>query len=1007
LKKSAQLAFEVASLYCLTAACWFIFSDQLAAHWIRDPGLLTRVYTGTDLVFVAVSAAFFYLLLRRQLRKWEKEETERKEAERVSRQLAAIVESSGDAIVGVDFNSMITSWNSGAEKMTGFSAAEVLGTSVLNFIPEEHRTEETESMEKVRRGERVEPYETVRRPRDGSRRDISIAVSPIRNPAGQIIGVARISRDITDFKQHEREVDRLSRLYSALSQVNHVIVNSRDRDVLFQNICRTLVERGGFRMAWIGRYDAAAQRVVPVAQCGDDAAYLANVVIHTEETPHGRGPSGVALSEGRRYVCNDFAQDPRTLPWREWAARANYRASATFPIRQGGTNWGALTVYSGEIGFFQDREVALLEEAAADVSFALDNLAKEDARLLAEDTVRHERDFSAAALNSLPGVFYLYDEKFKLLRWNKNLEHVSGYTAAQVGSMHPLDFFVVADRKLIAARIQEVFEKGASEVEADFLARDGRVTPYYFTGIKTRFEGRVCLLGVGIDITARKEAEKARLASETRYRTLFEYAPEGIVVADAQNKFVDANPSILRLLGYSREEFIGLNATDLVAQEEVSQITAGLSVIEAQSYYHREWRLRRKDGTICPAEAMVIRMPDGNLLGMIRDITERREAENRLAESERDYRELVELANSIILRWNSRGTITFLNDFGQRFFGYSAREIVGRHVVGSIVPPTETSGRDLENLMERICADPAAFERNTNENICRDGRRVFVSWTNRIVNDAQGNVREILSIGTDVTEQKTAEEKIRRLNSELEQRVLERTAQLESANQELEAFSYSVSHDLRAPLRAVNGLSRIVLDEFGPGLDPSGRRYLERIRAGAQRMGQLIDDLLAFSQLGRQAMQRKRVDTDKLVRSVLADLALQMEGRKFEINVGTLPACEGDPALLKQVWINLISNAIKYTAGKNPAKIEIGSVPERDGLAYFVRDNGAGFDMQFAPKLFKVFERLHGAEEFEGTGVGLAIVQRIVQRHGGRVWAEAEEGRGAAFYFTLKGESQS
>jgi PAS domain S-box-containing protein len=1006
-KKSSQLAFRFASLYGLTAACWIIFSDLLAAHWIHDPGLLTRVHTGKGLLFVLVSAAFFGLLLRRHLRRWEAEETGREEAERASRQLAAIVESSGDAIVGVDFNSLITSWNSGAERMTGFSAAEVLGTSVLNFIPEDQRALETEIMKKVRRGERVEPVQTVRRPRDGQLRDISMSVSPIRDRAGQIVGVARISRDITGFKAHEREAVRLSRLYAALSEVSHTIVNSRDRDALFRNICRALVERGGFRMAWIGRHDAAAERVVPLAQWGDEAAYLANVVIGTDETPHGRGPSGIALSEGRRYVCNDFAQDPRTVPWREWAARANYRASATFPIRQGGVNWGTLSVYSGEIGFFQDKELALLEEAAADVSFALDNLAQEDARLLAEDTVRHERDFSAAALNSLPGVFYLYDENFKLLRWNKNLERVSGYTAAQISSMHPLDFFVAADRKLIAARIQEVFEKGVSEVEADFLARDGRVSPYYFTGVRTRFEGRICLIGVGIDITARKEAEKARLASETRYRTLFEYAPEGIVIADAQNKYIGANPSILRLLGYSREEFLGLSAADIVVQEQIPQIEAGLSVIEAQSYYHREWRLRRKDGTICPAEAMAIRMPDGNLLGMIRDITERQEAENRLAVSEREYRELVELANSIILRWTSRGVVIFLNDFGQRFFGYSAREIVGRHVVGTIVPPTETSGRDLENLMERICADPAAFERNINENICRDGRRVFVNWTNRIVNDAQGKVREILSIGTDVTEQKTAEEKIRRLNSELEQRVLERTAQLESANKELEAFSYSVSHDLRAPLRAVNGLSRIALDEFGSRLDPKGRRYLERIRAGAQRMGQLIDDLLAFSQLGRQAMQRKRVDTGKLVRSVLTDLAPQMEGRKFEIKVGTLPGCEGDPALLKQVWINLIANAVKYTAGKDPARIEIGSVPEKNDTAYFVRDNGAGFDMQFASKLFKVFERLHGAEEFEGTGVGLAIVQRIVQRHGGRVWAEAQEGSGATFYFTLNGESRS
>ncbi len=223
--------------------------------------------------------------------------------------------------------------------------------------------------------------------------------------------------------------------------------------------------------------------------------------------------------------------------------------------------------------------------------------------------------------------------------------------------------------------------------------------------------------------------------------------------------------------------------------------------------------------------------------------------------------------------------------------------------------------------------------------------------------------------------------------------MIERTAQLEAVNDELEAFAYSVSHDLRAPLRAVDGFSRILLEEHASQLPDEAQRYLNVVRTNALQMGQLIDDLLAFSRLGRQPMKKGLVDMRALVRETLADLAREQEGRRIDILIGDLPACQADPVLLKQVLANLLSNALKYTRQRDPAKIEIGVLPQPPGpqeaAVYFVRDNGAGFDMQYAGKLFGVFQRLHRAEDYEGTGVGLAFVHRIISRHGGQVWAEA------------------
>jgi len=260
-----------------------------------------------------------------------------------------------------------------------------------------------------------------------------------------------------------------------------------------------------------------------------------------------------------------------------------------------------------------------------------------------------------------------------------------------------------------------------------------------------------------------------------------------------------------------------------------------------------------------------------------------------------------------------------------------------------------------------------------------------------------------ISIYRDVTAARRNEEAVRTLNAELQQRIAERDA----TNKELEAFTYSVSHDLRAPLRAIHGFVRILIEDYGDEIRGEARRYLDLVAANAQHMGRLVDDLLRFSRLGRQPIRNELVDTQALVHRAVDQLQPALDGREIELTVGELPPCQGDPILLEQVFVNLIGNAVKYTQGRTPARIEIGSRRGEDGRpVYFVKDNGAGFDMQYAHKLFEVFQRLHRSEDYEGTGVGLAIVHRIVTRHGGRVWAEAELDKGATFFFTLGGDPE-
>lgn len=329
-----------------------------------------------------------------------------------------------------------------------------------------------------------------------------------RDPGGNSLRMSATAQDITVRKQHERELERLNRLNVVLSHVNQAIVRNTDRTALFQHVCSALVEKGGFRLAWVGWFSHTSKRLVPVVHSGlDDVP--APIAVYADDSPEGHGPSGTAFKQGRPYICNDVRTDPAAAPWREVFERRGLRSSAAFPIRRGGKPRGILSVYSEEPGFFRDREIALLQEAADDLSFALDHFASETARRRAQALVDRERLFTEAVFRSLPGVLYLYNEQGRFLRWNPSFTAASGYSDEEVARMHPLDFFSGFDKPRVEHEIRVVFERGESSIEAAFVSKDGSTRPYFFTGKRIVFRGVPCLLGMGIDITIRKNAEAA------------------------------------------------------------------------------------------------------------------------------------------------------------------------------------------------------------------------------------------------------------------------------------------------------------------------------------------------------------------------------------------------------------------------------------------------------------------------------------------------------------------
>lgn len=436
--------------------------------------------------------------------------THRERAEECSALPAAIVDATPDAVISRDLQGLVTSWNQGATAMFGYTEREMLGRSITAILLPERAADWEATNERLRRGEPVANLETQRRTRDGRVLDLAFSASPLRDAAGAVVGTAGILRDITASKAQQREVERISTLYMALSAVNQAVVWSTSREELLDKVCRALVEHGAFAMAWVGWHDDASHRLMPVASHGDIGGYLKTVTVFGDDRPEGRGPTGIAFRTERPYITLDIQTDPAALPWRAEAERRGYRASAAFPIRLGGRTSGTLTVYAALAGCFQAKEVALLEEAAADISFGLDNFAADLLRRQVEARLQSEKQFSDTMIESMPGIVYFYDENGKFLRWNRNFEIISGYGPAEIMQMTPDAFFPEHVRPLLAERIAEVFSAGESSVEAPFLAKDGSATPYFFTGRRVEFAGAPCLVGVGVDISERLDAERER-----------------------------------------------------------------------------------------------------------------------------------------------------------------------------------------------------------------------------------------------------------------------------------------------------------------------------------------------------------------------------------------------------------------------------------------------------------------------------------------------------------------
>ena len=488
--------------------------------------------------------------------------------------------------------------------------------------------------------------------------------------------------------------------------------------------------------------------------------------------------------------------------------------------------------------------------------------------------------------------------------------------------------------------------------------------------------------------------------SELRYRRFFEAAKDGIIILDAETgKIVDINPYLIKMLGYSHETFLKKAIWEIGIFKDIASNQDKFLELQQKEYVrYEDLPLETASGQKINVEFVsnVYLVNQKKVIQCnIRDMTERKQAGDEL----RFYSEIMKNMNeALYLIRMEDGIIVYTNSMFEKLFGYLPGEMLGKNV--SIVnAPAEKNPKETAKEIMDVLHEKGLWEGEIH-NIKKDGTLFWCYTKVSVFHHSQfGEV--LIAIHTDISEHKRAEEEFRTLNAELEQRVIQRTAQLEAVNKELESFSYSVSHDLRAPLRGIDGFSKILLEDYSDKLDSEAQRLLNVICSNTEKMGHLIDDLLVFSRVGKHLITKSEIDMKTMANLIYYEITSEEERKSILFSISNLPNAMGDAAMIRQLWTNLLLNAVKFSSKKEKPVIEINSKMDNEKTVYCIKDNGAGFDMRYYNKLFGVFQRLHTEAEFKGTGVGLAIAKRIVTKHGGEISAVSELNIGTTFYFYL------
>jgi PAS domain S-box-containing protein len=1006
--------------------------------------------------------------------------TEKKRTESEISRLAAIVESSEDAIISKNFDGTILSWNKGAEGIFGYPAEESIGQNIGILFPSELISQEAEFITKIRRGERIDNEETVRRRKDGTLVEVSLMISPIKNPKGEIIGISKIARDITVRKKAEAankgllkeladlkfalDVSSIVAITDQTGRINYVndnfcaisgylkeeligqdhrIINSDYHSKEFIRDLWTTIAKG---QVWHGEIRNRAKNgtfywvdttIVPfLDELGKPYQYVA---IRNDITKRKQAEEVVTNSEKqlRRVLDNLFifaglalidgtlvevnrapleaagisAED--VLGQKAWETvwvshdpelqkemREDYQRAAEGEIIRHEIK---LQVLGGQL-ITVDYMLAPVRDDQGQITHIVSSGVDISERKRVEEDLRESEASFRQIAEGLPQLVWTCrgEDGYTDYLSPQWLSYTGISEEQQLGfgwlkQVHP------EDREQISSLWNLAVKKNI-EYETEFRIRryDGVYRWFQTRAMPLRdANGKIVKwFGTNTDIDDRKQTEEALRESEGKLRLFVEYAPASVAMFDHQMNYLAVSRRWTQDYGLE-ENIIGRNHYKLFPEiperwKKIHQRCLAGAVEKSE-----EDQLIRLDGSIYWLKWEVRPWFDANgavggIIIFTEDITEHKKSQEELKNSEARYRLLFE--NNPFPMWvYDLLTLKFLavNDAAIDHYGFSKEEFLSMTIKN--IRPEE----DIPLIFKQVSeVREKLVHAGTWRHQKRDGTQIYVEINSHQINFDGKLARLVLA--NDVTERTKAELEIQQLNETLEQKVTERTSELNAVNKELASFSYSVSHDLRAPLRAMDGFSLALLEDYENKLDSDGQNYLHRIRTGSQQMAQLIDDLLKLSRVTRAEVSKEKVNLSQIVNVIAGNLRENQPRENVSFEIKDDIFAFGDARLLQIALDNLIGNAYKFTSKCPAAKIIFGKKRTGKETVYFVRDNGAGFDMAYADKLFGAFQRFHSSKEFEGTGIGLATVQRVINKLGGRIYAESEVGRGTTFYFTLR-----